>query len=73
LAVASCITLLLPYACGHVLDAAILEASSSPSGATSSDFNPFTISLGLFALTCTAGVGVGLRTAMLNIAGNRIV
>ncbi len=73
LAITSSITLLLPYACGHVLDAAILEASSSSAGATSSDFNPFTISLGLFALTCTAGVGVGLRTAMLNIAGNRIV
>ncbi|KAL3784448.1 hypothetical protein HJC23_002492 [Cyclotella cryptica] len=71
LAVTSSITLLLPYACGHVLDMAILEATAA--GGASSDFSPFSISLGLFGLTCTAGIGVALRTTMLNIAGNRIV
>ena len=68
LAVTSSITLLLPYACGQVLDASILAASAS-----SSDFNPFQVSLGLFGLTCTAGLGVGLRQYWLNIAGNRVV
>jgi ABC-type multidrug transport system fused ATPase/permease subunit len=69
LGITSSITLLLPYACGHVLDTAIL---STAEGAASS-FNPLSISAGLFALTCTAGLGVALRTSMLNIAGNRIV
>jgi len=67
LAVTSSITLLLPYACGTVLDGAI-QAS-----AAASDYNPFQVSLGLFGLTCTAGLGVGLRQYWLNIAGNRIV
>jgi len=31
------------------------------------------VSLGLFGLTCTAGIGVGLRQYWLNIAGNRLV
>jgi ATP-binding cassette subfamily B protein len=67
LAVTSSITLLLPYACGHVLDAAMESATSA------SDLDPFQVSLGLFGLTCTAGIGVGLRQYWLNIAGNRLV
>lgn len=67
LAVTSSITLLLPYACGTVLDGAIAASAAA------SDFNPFQVSLGLFGLTCTAGIGVGLRQYWLNIAGNRIV
>ena len=67
LAVTSSITLLLPYACGNVLDSAIAASTSA------SDFNPYQVSLGLFGLTCTAGLGVGLRQYWLNIAGNRIV
>jgi hypothetical protein len=35
-----------------------------------STFNPLSISARLFALTCTAGLGVALRTSMLNIAGS---
>jgi len=69
LAVTSSITLILPWTCGYVLDTAILEATT-----TSSDqFSPFTIALGLFGLTGTAGLGVYARSLMLNIAGNRIV
>lgn len=67
LAVTSSITLLLPYACGTVLDGAIAASAAA------SDYNPFQVSLGLFGLTCTAGIGVGLRQYWLNIAGNRIV
>jgi len=67
LAVTSSITLLLPYACGTVLDGAIEASAAAP--ATS----PAQAALGLFALTFTAGVGVGLRQYWLNIAGNRIV
>jgi len=70
LAVTSSITLLLPYACGHVLDTAILEATVAGS---SGQFSPFTVALGLFGLTGTAGLGVYARSLMLNIAGNRIV
>ena len=70
LGITSSITLLLPYACGHVLDMAII---STTDGANDSSFNPLYISAGLFTLTCTAGLGVALRTTMLNIAGNRIV
>lgn len=68
LAVTSSITLVLPYACGSVLDAAVLEASN-PTG----NFDPYKVSLGLFGLTGTAGVFVYARGVMLNIAGNRIV
>ncbi len=67
LAVTSSITLLLPYACGTVLDGAIAASAAA------ADYNPFQVSLGLFGLTCTAGIGVGLRQYWLNIAGNRIV
>jgi molybdopterin biosynthesis enzyme MoaB len=35
-----------------------------------STFNLLSISAGLFALTSTAGLGVALRTSMLNIAGS---
>mmetsp|Transcript_4747 Transcript_4747/g.9311 ORF Transcript_4747/g.9311 Transcript_4747/m.9311 type:complete len:693 (+) Transcript_4747:206-2284(+) len=75
LAVTSSITLLLPYACGHVLDAAILEASTTPgtNADGSGQFSPVTIALGLFGLTGTAGLGVYARSLMLNMAGNRIV
>ena len=70
LAVTSSITLILPWTCGYVLDTAILEATiTSESG----EFSPFTIALGLFGLTGTAGLGVYARSLMLNIAGNRIV
>mmetsp|Transcript_25758 Transcript_25758/g.29899 ORF Transcript_25758/g.29899 Transcript_25758/m.29899 type:complete len:678 (+) Transcript_25758:74-2107(+) len=69
--VTSSITLLLPYACGHILDTAILEATT-PDG-SGGQFNPYTVSLGLFGLTATAGLGVYARSLMLNIAGNRIV
>lgn len=70
LGITSSITLLLPYACGQVLDMAILE-STNPSDGES--FSPFTVALGLFTLTGTAGIGVYARSMMLNIAGNRIV
>ena len=70
LAVTSSITLILPYACGNVLDAAILEATTPGSG---DQFSPFSIALGLFGLTGAAGLGVYARSLMLNIAGNRIV
>ncbi len=69
LGVTSSITLLLPYACGNVLDMALLEASGGGGDGTS----PFTIALGLFGLTGTAGLGVYARSLMLNIAGNKIV
>lgn len=71
LAITSSITLLLPYACGHVLDAAMLEAATP--GGSGDQFSPFTVALGLFGLTGTAGLGVYARSLMLNIAGNRIV
>ena len=51
LAVTSSITLLLPYACGSVLDLAVAE-HSNPTG----NFDPYMVSLGLFGLTGTAGV-----------------
>eukprot|EP01082_Thalassiosira_pseudonana_P005529 g4879.t1 g4879 contig18:133779-135522(+) len=51
---------------------AILEASATAS-TEGGEFNPFTIALGLFGLTGTAGLGVYARSLMLNIAGNRIV
>ena len=51
LAVTSSITLLLPYACGSVLDLAVAE-HSNPTG----NFDPYKVSLGLFGLTGTAGV-----------------
>lgn len=71
LGITSSITLLLPYACGNVLDMALLEATNS---STSGGYNsPFTIALGLFGLTGTAGLGVYARSLMLNIAGNKIV
>lgn len=78
LLITSSITLLLPYACGHVLDMAILEATSTTttSGDTvsgASQFSPFTTALGLFSLTGIAGLGVYARSYMLNIAGNRII
>ena len=69
--ITSSITLLLPYACGHVLDAAILEATTSDGSI--GGFSPFTVAAGLFGLTGTAGLGVYARSLMLNIAGNRIV
>ncbi|KAL3768047.1 hypothetical protein ACHAW5_001434 [Stephanodiscus triporus] len=71
LAVTSSITLLLPYACGQVLDAAILEATTGGGG--DEGFSPLAVSLGLFGLTGTAGLGVYARSLMLNVAGNRIV
>ncbi|KAL9181957.1 hypothetical protein ACHAXT_012300 [Thalassiosira profunda] len=71
LAVTSSITLLLPYACGHVLDAAILEATVPGSGG-GEQFSPFVVATGLFGLTGTAGLGVYARSLMLNIAGNRM-
>ncbi len=71
LAVTSSITLLLPYACGQVLDAAILEATVTAAGGD--QFQPMTVSLGLFGLTGIAGLGVYARSLMLNVAGNRIV
>lgn len=75
LLVTSSITLLLPYACGHVLDMAILEATTTTTsdGGGNSQFSPFTIALGLFSLTGMAGLGVFARSYMLNIAGNRII
>jgi len=69
LAVTSSITLILPWTCGYVLDTAILEATTT----SDQQFSPFTIALGLFGLTGTAGLGVYARSLMLNIAGNRIV
>jgi len=72
LAITSSITLVLPYACGHVLDATILQASGA-SGSDGGAFQPHVVALGLFALTGTAGLGVWARSLMLNIAGNRIV
>ena len=80
LAVTSSITLLLPYACGQVLDAAILDATVAAAGVVGVDgdggnppFQPMTVSLGLFGLTGIAGLGVYARSLMLNVAGNRIV
>ncbi|KAL3810192.1 hypothetical protein ACHAXA_001613 [Cyclostephanos tholiformis] len=79
LAVTSSITLLLPHACGHVLDAAMLEATVAAAGIVGGDdgggnkFDPLTVSLGLFGLTGIAGLGVYARSLMLNVAGNRIV
>ena len=82
LLITSSITLLLPYACGNVLDMAILEATTSTTNTTSttsnnvgggSQFSPFTTALGLFSLTGIAGLGVYARSYMLNIAGNRII
>jgi len=70
LGVTSSITLLLPYACGHVLDMAMLEAAGS---SQDDAFSPFLVAFGLFGLTGTAGIGVYARSLMLNIAGNRIV
>jgi hypothetical protein len=66
LGITSSITLILPYACRHVLDMAILSTAEG----VASTFNPLSISAGLFALTCTAGLGVALRTSKLNIAGS---
>lgn len=71
LGVTSSITLLLPYACGKVLDLAIIEASTATSSTAMT--SPFTAAVGLFGLTATAGLGVYARSLMLNIAGNRIV
>jgi ATP-binding cassette subfamily B protein len=68
LAVTSSITLLLPYACGNVLDAAV--AGGLGDGGR---YSPLAISLGLFGLTGMAGLGVYARSRMLNVAGNRIV
>lgn len=73
LGITSSITLLLPYACGHVLDMAILEASGATGPDGQDPFSPFTVALGLFGLTGTAGLGVYARSLMLNMAGNRIV
>lgn len=77
LLVTSSITLLLPYACGHVLDMAILEATTTTTSGevvvVGSQFSPFTTALGLFSLTGIAGLGVYARSYMLNIAGNRII
>ena len=69
LGLTSSITLILPYACGHVLDMAMLEAA----GTSEEAFSPFSVAFGLFGLTGAAGVGVYARSLMLNIAGNRIV
>jgi ATP-binding cassette subfamily B protein len=66
----SCITLLFPYACGHVLDMSIIKSSSE----TSHDsFSPSLIAFGLIGLTALAGLGVYTRSLLLNTAGNRIV
>ncbi|KAL7529729.1 hypothetical protein ACHAWF_003094, partial [Thalassiosira exigua] len=67
---------LLPYACGHVLDAAVLDAATATAGdaAGGADrFRPLAVASGLFALTAAAGLGVYARSLMLNVAGNRIV
>eukprot|EP00551_Chaetoceros_affinis_P005274 CAMPEP_0203684226 /NCGR_PEP_ID=MMETSP0090-20130426/47926_1 /ASSEMBLY_ACC=CAM_ASM_001088 /TAXON_ID=426623 /ORGANISM="Chaetoceros affinis, Strain CCMP159" /LENGTH=706 /DNA_ID=CAMNT_0050553393 /DNA_START=130 /DNA_END=2250 /DNA_ORIENTATION=+ len=69
LGLTSSITLLLPYACGQVLDVAILEASGQGTGTVS----PYSVALGLFGLTGISGLGFYARSLMLNIAGNRIV
>ena len=71
LTVTSSITLILPYACGHFLDIAVLEAAGNNPGGKSS---PFTVAFGLFGLIGAAGLGVQVyaRSLMLNIAGNRI-
>ena len=69
LGVTSSITLILPYACGHVIDMTMLEAA----GTSKDAFSPFTVAFGLFGLTGAAGLGVYARSLMLNIAGNRIV
>jgi len=73
LLVTSSITLLLPYFCGNVLDAAILEATTAGGDGGAGNFNPTTVSLGLFGLTGLAGLGVYARSLMLNVAGNRLV
>jgi len=55
LAVTSSITLILPYACGHFLDIAVLEAAGNNPG---EKFSPFTVASGIFGLTGAAGLGV---------------
>lgn len=67
----SCITLLFPYACGHVLDMSIIRASSETSNDRS--LSPSSVALGLIGLTILAGLGVYTRSLLLNTAGNRIV
>jgi hypothetical protein len=57
LAVTSSITLLLPYACGNVLDAAV--AGGIGDGGR---YSPLAISMGLFGLTGMAGLGVYARS-----------
>jgi ABC-type multidrug transport system fused ATPase/permease subunit len=71
LGVTSSITLILPYACGEVLDMAMMKAAGHSS--SSWTFSPFLVATGLFGLTGVAGLGVYARSLMLNIAGNRIV
>jgi ABC-type multidrug transport system fused ATPase/permease subunit len=71
LGITSSITLILPYACGEVLDMAMMEATGHSS--SSGTFSPFLVATGLFGLTGVAGLGVYARSLMLNIAGNRIV
>ena len=64
LGITSSITLLIPSACGQVIDICI----NDPTG-----FSPYYAAGGLLSLTAIAGGGVVLRSRWLAIAGNRIV
>jgi hypothetical protein len=64
LGITSSITLLIPSACGQIIDICI----SNPAG-----FSPYYAAGGLLTLTAIAGGGVVLRSRWLAIAGNRIV
>jgi len=64
LGITSSITLLIPSACGQVIDICI----NDPTG-----FSPYWAAGGLLTLTAVAGGGVVLRSRWLAIAGNRIV
>eukprot|EP00978_Attheya_sp_CCMP212_P016220 scaffold42286_cov51-Attheya_sp.AAC.5 len=66
LGLTSSITLLLPYASGHVID---YTMASNTDGALS----PMILAGGLFGLSAVAGGGVYLRSLWLARAGNRIV
>ena len=64
LGITSSITLLIPSACGQIIDICI----NNPAG-----FSPYYAAGGLLTLTAIAGGGVVLRSRWLAIAGNRIV
>ena len=73
LGVTSSVTLLLPYASGHVIDATAMVLMDETATTTSATSSPLVMAVGLFGLTSLSGLGVYLRTLWLSQAGNRVV